>query len=138
MAYIDHTPNDKGITLVEVMASVLVFMVGVMAMMAVFTASLRMSKQSTYVYKAHNLAKEHIETLKAVDFTLVATAGEADTIVDENGNADPAGEYRRTTVVTTPYNGHADLAMVTVSVNYTSRGAINPTPMQMTTLILDT
>lgn len=136
MTYYRH--NARGVSLIEVMGAVLVFMVGVTAMISVFIASMRMSKESGYAYNAFNISKKHMETLRAMDFSLLAAANETDTVLDANGDGDPDGEYRRSTTVTTPYNGQADLASVTISVNYTSHGQVNQTPMLLTTVILDT
>lgn len=128
--------GQKGTTLIEVMGSVMVFMIGVTAMMSVYLASMRMSKESGYAYTAFNLAKKHIETLRATSFNDLAVAAEQDVVLDAEGNADPDGEYHRSTTVTTPYSGHADLARVTVSVQYTLHGTLNATPTQLTTVIM--
>ena len=126
----------QGFTIVEVMGSVLVFMFGITAVLAVYIATMRMSKESTYVYAAHNLAKQHLEELRATTFSDLAAAAELDTVLDADGEANPDGEYHRATTVTTPFNGHADLAAITVTVQYTSHGAVNTTPVSLSTVIV--
>lgn len=133
-----HRINDRGITLIEVMGSILVFMICAVSLLGVFTASKKISKQSSCAYNAYNLAKQRVELLKTVSFSTVANAGENDVRLNADGTPDEEGDYSRTTVVAANYRGHNDLTQVIVSVYYTFAGEFSPNPMSVTTVILDT
>lgn len=128
--------NSRGVTLLELLGSVLVFMIVSTSVLSVYLNSMKLSKEASYVYTAHTLAKKHLELLRAADFQSLGNAQETDTRIDAEGVPDDAaGEYYRTTAVVTPYNGKTDLAQVTVSVKYTVKGAVNPTPLSLTTVL---
>lgn len=127
--------NTGGSTLIEVMGAVLVFMIGISALLGVFYASAAMAKRAEYAYTAYNIAKNHVEDLKAFSFTDLAIANETASVVDENGVSDSNGEYIRTTAITTSYNSDASLTKIDVQVWYVLRGVQSQTPMQLTTVI---
>ena len=127
--------NDKGATLIEVMGAVLVFMIGISALLGVFYASGAMAKRAQYAYTAYNIAKNHIEDLRAFSFNDLAVANEAASVVDQNGVNDPSGQYIRTTTITTSYNSDANLTKIDVQVWYVLRGIQSQTPMQLTTVV---
>ena len=130
--------NDRGITLIEIMGSVLIFMTCTGALMSTMIASKKLSLQSANAYDAYNLAKKRVELLKSVAFTAVANASESDIRIDADGEDDPDGDYSRTTVVTPNYDGRDDLTQVDVTVYYTLNGEFSPTPMEVTTVLVDT
>ena len=127
--------DNRGLTLFEVMLSVFIFIISISAVMSVYLSSMRMSKESTYAYTAFNLAKMHLEELRAMSFSDLAAANELDTVLDADGDPNIEGEYHRATAVQTPYNGHSDLASITVTVQYTSRGKVNTTPVTLASVI---
>ena len=129
-----HKKKAGGATLIELMGSVLIFMLGLIAVMTVFQQSASSGHRSDYTYTAYNIAKNHIERLKAVNFNTLSSAGETETLVDQNGSPDPNGLYTRSTIVT-PYPGYtSNLMQVDVSVFYTLQGQKN-TPTTITALI---
>ena len=139
--------DDKGATLIELMGTVLVFMIGISALLGVFYASSAMAKRAEHAYTAYNIAKNHIEDLKSFSFSDLTATNEDKSVVDENGVSAvglSSGLYVRTTTVTPSYNGDASLALVDVQVWYfltqSDRqiflaGTTNPTPVEMTTVI---
>lgn len=127
--------NEKGITLVEIMAAILLFLLGIAALLGVITQSGQSAKKAGLTYKAHNLAKSHLETLRSASFNDLSSATETATVINEQGVADQDGGFIRNTTVTTNYTGDAGLTYVKVSVNYAYRGVQNPSPMEASTVI---
>lgn len=127
--------QNAGFTLVEVMAAVFIFMIGIVGILGVSVESMRMGKRSEMAYTAYNLAKNHLETLRAMPFSDVASAGETETILDETGVADDDGDFIRSTDIVTNYSGDSDLVEATVTVSYIFQGEESPNPMEISTVI---
>lgn len=114
--------NSKGVTIVEVLAAIFVYMIGLMPLMAVMQQSQISGKQADSAYTAYTIAKNHLERLKSVNFSVLASAGETDTLIDQNGSPNTNGSYSRTTAVAMNYSGFVNLAQVAVSVTYRIQG----------------
>jgi Tfp pilus assembly protein PilV len=127
------------------MGSVVVFMVGISALLGVYFASAKMAQRAEHAYAAFNIAKSHIEDLKSYSFGDLADANETRSIVDKNGVADlTAGLYVRSTTTTPSYNSDTNLTQITVNVwPFLTRydlerflaGTTNPTSTDITTVI---
>lgn len=129
----------KGLTLVEVVLTVLVFASGLISLLAVYIQSREAGRRTDAVYTAYNLAKNHIEQLRSLDYTLLPDAAEMTAVrLDEDGTPDVNGVFLRTTSVDPAYGGNPDLTRASVSVSYLFKGAENPVPIEMTTVIHDT
>ena len=129
--------NNRGATFMEVMVAILVFGVGLEGLLNVYTQSMVMTKRADSAYTAYNLAKNHIERLKAMSFALLPSAAEPDQIpINADGDPDPDGLFLRTTTVNTGYAGNVLLTQVTVKVDYLFRGVQSGSPTQLTTVIL--
>lgn len=127
--------SNYGASLVEIIISVLIVGIAIAGVLNLFVQNISSGEAINYIYTSTNLAKSRIERLKAVDFSLLTDANETDTILDKAGVPDPEGEYRRTTVVTVPYNGDSKLACVDVTVYFTMRGVEGSVPARMTTIL---
>ncbi len=127
--------NPKGATLIETLGSVLIFMIGIEALLAVYFQSVNMGKRSEYAYTAYNLARNHIERLKVGTFSDIASAVESNELINSDGDPDPSGQYLRTTTVATNYSGNANLTQVTVSISWLNRGVQSPGSMQVSSVI---
>ena len=125
----------SGVTLVETMASVLLFALVLGAILNVAIQNMTMGKRSEYAYSAYNLAKNHLETLKAMPFSTLANAAETDTYLDATGTPNADGPFIRNTSITTSYTGDPDLVEVQVSVNYILRGSTRGDPTLLTTVV---
>ncbi len=123
--------NSNGATLIEVMISVGIFIMVLGSLLNVAVQSMRMGKRSEYVYTAFNLARNHIERLKAYDFASLSSASETSTAIDADGAPDESGLFTRSTTVSASGN----IATVTVSVSYTMSGVQSAAPMQMSCII---
>lgn len=122
-------------TLVEVMAAVLLFLLGIAALLGVITQSVQSAKKAGLAYKAHNLAKSHLEALRYVNFVDLSYGSEVATAINEQGVTDENGSFIRNTTVTTNYMGDGTLTYVKVSVNYVYKGQQSPSPMEASTVI---
>lgn len=127
--------NSKGVTIIELMVSVLIFGIGIAAIFSVCTQSVGMARKSDAAYTAYNLAKNRIETLRSVAFSDLSSAAETSTLLDAAGTPDPDGTFKRSTTVTTNYQGDANLISVDVTVSYQVRGEQSPNPLEMATVL---
>ncbi len=129
--------SNKGVTLVEIMTAVLIFLLGIAALFGVITQSVQSAKKAGLAYKAHNLAKSRLETLRSVSFSDLPSANETASAINEQGAADLNGSFVRNTTVTANYTGDGALTYVKVSVNYIYKGQQSPSPMEASTVIFN-
>lgn len=127
--------SEAGDSLLELALAVAIFALSLTMLLGVATHSRQSAVRASYAYKAHLLAKSHIERLKAYSFVQLPDAVEADTAVNEAGEEDAAGDYSRTTEVTTSYAGDPALTQVKVSVTYRIRGQDSAQPMEITEVL---
>ena len=117
--------NNKGVTLVENMVSILVFLIGIEALMASCFQGVAMAKRADYSYVAYNLAKNHLERMKLYSFANLSSSNETATPLNSDGDVDTSGSFSRTTVITPAYLGNASLTQATVTVRYIINGVQN-------------
>jgi type II secretory pathway pseudopilin PulG len=106
----------KGITLAEVIISVVLVALIVGSLIAAVSQSSVFSRRIDMVYTASSLAQRRIDLLKRLNFDQLSSAVETDVRVDARGNYDSGGNYIRTTEVTTDHDGNPYLTKVKVSV----------------------
>ena len=128
-------PSARGITLVETMASIFLFSLVLGAILEMAIQNTTMGVRSENAYRAYNLAKNHIETLKSLPFGSLASAAESNTLLDSSGVSDPDGAFKRTTTVTTNYTSDANLVQITTSVDYKVKNQFVGHPMTITTVV---
>ena len=129
--------NSRGLTLVETMMAIFLFGVVLVGMLDVCAQSMLMGKRSDLSYKAYNLAKSHLETLKTMSFGSLSSAAETDTILDGGGTPDINGDFKRNTSVNTNYNSDSHLTEVTVTVDYKVKNAFANKPTSLQTVIFE-
>lgn len=129
------TYAKKGFTVLEIMVAVSVFGVAITSLLAVYTQAATVSKRSDYAYTAYNLAKNHVERLRASSYASLSLAAEIDTRINRDGDPDGAGEYLRSTTVAANYGGNANLTQVDVQVWYEFKKVKSPQPMSLSTVI---
>ena len=127
--------NHKGATLLEISICMSLFLIGMQSLLTVTTQCMVYSKRAEYVYTAYNLAKNHMERLKAVNFSSLATAAETSTTINTDGDPDENGRFIRSTTVTSNYTGDANLVQITVSVYYVMKNVQSSKPMQISCVI---
>ena len=131
----DLKRSTRGVTLVETMAAILVFsIVGISIVNLCLQGSLT-GKRAEQAFVAYNIAKNHIEELRNVPFSSLASSTETDTALNSAGVADPEGAFLRTTSVSTSYTGDSSLTQVSVSVNYYTKGHVSQNPTTIITVL---
>ncbi len=129
--------TQGGMTLVEILGALLVFMIGIASLFAIYTQSMRMGKRGEAVHTAYNLAKNHMERLRTLNYALLPSAAETSVNINSDGDGDPNGAFIRTTTVTTNYNDSSLLTQVRVQVWYILNGAQSVKPVEITSVLLN-
>jgi len=107
--------TQSGLTLVEVVISILLIAISVVSVLAAVTQSSVFSKRIDAIYVASYLAQRRIDILKEFDFDQLypgAVESNIEIDVDDDGDAD----YRRTTEIVQNYDGNPKLIKVKVTV----------------------
>ena len=110
-----RSKNLQGLTLVEVVISILLVAISIVSVLAAVTQSSVFSKRIDAVYTASYLAQRRIDILKEFDFDQLYPAAVESNIeidIDDDGDAD----YRRTTEVVQNYAGNSKLIKIKVTV----------------------
>ena len=110
-----NSNTQRGLTLVEVVISILLIAISIVSVLAAVTQSSVFSKRIDAVYTASYLAQRRIDVLKEFEFdqldpSAIETNVEID--VDDDGDSD----YSRTTEITPNYSGNSKLTKVKVTV----------------------
>ena len=96
--------GNKGFTLIEVLITIAIFAIGVLAVASMQYGSVRNTASGDITTMAANLARAQMETLKSVpDVTALANGSDPNNPIDADGN--PGGPFTRTWVVTNPLGG---------------------------------
>ena len=127
--------SEKGISLIEAMASILLFSVMVGGILSLAVQNMTAGKRGESSYTAFNLVKSRIEVLKSLPFSSVSLAGESDTLINSVGIPEDTGKYKRTTTITTNYLGDPGLVLLSVSVDYKLKGAFVNHPVTVTSVV---
>ncbi|UCD55108.1 MAG: type II secretion system protein [Candidatus Omnitrophota bacterium] len=117
--------RKDGVTLVETLLSAAILVLVVASVLIIFVRTVDISKRIDKEYTATNLAKSRVERARTTEIThgfdSLADLNETDVIIDADGVSDPSGEYKRSTTVTTNYNGNARLTKIDATVVYKYR-----------------
>lgn len=104
--------------MVEVVVALLVFSIFIAGMTGLVLSARQAQDMARSHYIATNMAKNRLELARAIEYANIGIFSEQDVIVDANGNPDPDGGYRRTTVLGTVT---PNLVRVRVSVEVRNR-----------------
>ena len=107
--------TQSGLTLVEVVISILLIAISVVAVLAAVTQSSVFSKRIDAVYTASYLAQRRIDVLREFEFDQL-DPGAIETNVEIDIDDDGDSEYRRTTEITPSYSDNPKLIKVKVTV----------------------
>ena len=113
---VDLYRDHKGITLVEVLVSIALIALVIVAMGAALTQSSVFSKNIDTIYTASYLAQRRIDMLKRLDFDQLPGGAEDSIRIDADGNASASGHYLRTTEITPDFDGNSHLIQIKVIV----------------------
>jgi type IV pilus assembly protein PilV len=112
--------GNAGFTLIEVLITMAVFAIGVLAVASMQYWSTRNTASGDIMTTAANLARAQMETLRSVpDVTTLADGSDANNPVDADGNA--GGIYTRTWAVTNPLGGSGS-RQIAVTVRWSRYG----------------
>jgi len=127
--------SRAGFTLVELMIATSIFLVVALAFTGAYLSALRTHLMSSDYYKATCIARNRLERAKALAFDSLPLMAEEETPVDADGNPDPAGVFRRTTVVS---NSVVNCARITVQVRFPKgNGGLSDKTVDVHTMIAD-
>ena len=112
--------RDAGFTLIEVLVSLAIFSIGILAVASMQYWSVRNTTAGNILTQATNLARAQMEDMKnATNITTLTNGSDATNPIDEDGN--PGGIYTRSWVVTNPFGGSAS-RQIQVSVSWSRLG----------------
>ncbi len=112
--------GSKGFTLVEVLISLAIFSVGVLAVASMQSWSARNTSSGNIMTVATYLARAQMETLKSVpDVTTLTNGASPNNPIDADGN--PGGIFTRTWAVA-PVTGLTGCRQINVTVGWTRYG----------------
>ncbi|MBD3379490.1 MAG: hypothetical protein GF408_03400 [Candidatus Omnitrophica bacterium] len=130
--------NQSGVTLVEVMVSVVLVSMVLVSVVAIVAQSAVYSKNVDMIYLSSNLARKRMDSLKLLSFAdLSMQAPESDTKVGPDGEPDPSGDFLRTTEIEEDHSGNPYLMRVEVSVDRIVMGERSGSPVTIETLFAD-
>jgi len=128
--------NEKGITLVEVIAGMVIVTIVTLAVLSAVSQSAVLGVGADGIYNTSLVALKRVEDLRNMVFgDIPEEAPETDIEVDNDG--DGVTDYFRTTEVEEDYDGYANLLHVKVTVYRASSGVKAGGPVVMETLIAD-
>ena len=108
--------NSKGMTVVEVIISIVLIAIVVVSLFAAVTQSSVFSRRVDLIYTSSYIARSHVDALKKLNFDQVELEEETDVRVDEQGEPDLNGKYMRSTEVVNDFDANSDLKKIKVSV----------------------
>ncbi len=127
--------TNKGLSLVETMAAILIFGLVLASTLEVCAKSMVMGKRSELSFSAYSLAKSHIETLKSLPFSNLTSAAETDAVINETGVPDVDGIFKRNTAISANYENDSNLVQVTVTVDYQVKGQFANKPASLSAVV---
>jgi type IV pilus assembly protein PilV len=114
-------PGNKGFTLIEVLITMAIFSIGVLAVASMQYWSVRNTASGNVMTLAANLARAQMETLKSVPDVTSLTTGASLNPIDADGNPDPDGIFTRTWVIANPL-GTSGTRRIDVTVGWRRQG----------------
>jgi type II secretory pathway pseudopilin PulG len=131
--------NQKAMTLIEIMVSLLLVSLLVGTVLVLLLQNMKIATTIDYSYAASNIARSRIDRIRQLrrdqGFSNLAAAAETNTTVDRNGTPDPEGDFARTTTITTNFGGNADVTKIEVTVSFKGPGGVNISTVTLTSLI---
>ena len=130
-------------TLVEVVISTFLILMVMSGSYLLIVQSAELSRSSRRHYIAISLAKNRLERARNFQYNDLKLLSETDLTVNDNGNPDPNGRFRRTTLVDTNYAathglpGYLTEVIVTVKIRNPHTGLFTPDNESIRTLFTE-
>lgn len=103
----------RGFSLVEALIAIMIMAIVMGGAYTLMVQAMQMSRKARDHYVAINICKNRIERARNFQYSDLRFLAESTVVVDENGNPNTSGNYRRTTSVNTNYS--ANLTEMTVT-----------------------
>lgn len=126
-----------GMTLVEVVVSTFLIVMVMSGAYLLIIQSSELSRSSRRHYIAISLAKNRLERARNFLYNDLKLMAETDLTVNDNGNPDPDGRFRRTTTVNTNYSETLTEVIVTVKIRNPHTGLFTPDNETIRTLLTE-
>ena len=133
----------RGMTLTEVVIATGLILTVMASSYVLIIQSAELSRSARRHYIAISLAKNRLERARNFLYNDLKLMAETDLTVNDNGNPDPAGRFRRTTVVDTNYaaahglSGYLTEVTVTVKIRNPHTGLFTPDNETIRTLFTE-
>lgn len=101
----------EGFTLVEAMIAILVFGICITGLCRLLIVTKETSDRARDHYVAVNIAKNRIEHARSFEFDQLSSFVENNTVVEDSGNPDSSGGFRRTTTVSNVSTGLVEIVV---------------------------
>ena len=121
--------KKDGLTLLESIVAVCIFGIAIAGICALVVSARELNDRARLHYTAINIAKNRLEKARTLNFSTLSLFQENGTIVDYNGNPDPNGAFRRTTVIS---NVATNLVEIIITVDIRNRVTLGFTGEQET------
>lgn len=124
-----------GFTLVELMVSSIIFIIFCLVFLNAAIGAMASQQFACDYYKALAIARNRIQRVRTFEYASLPLMNENQTPVDGLGNANPTGQFQRTTLVAVHTNGVPNLYKITVQVSYPgARRVASAQPVEINTL----
>jgi len=121
--FLSKFSSSSGVTLIELMVSLFVFAVGMLAVTAMCLMSVHGNSLTNRMTQANFLAQSKMEMMLSVSIVSDLDALDGETVNDLDGNGDAGGNYSRIVDVATDAS-NPDIRWITVNVNWSdSKGS---------------
>lgn len=131
-----RSKTTSGFTLVEMMVAGTIFLLFSAGFFTAFITAMGAQRMATNHYRALCLARNRIQHARAMEYSSLDLLAETFNAVDESGNPDPVGRFRRSTIIGPDTNTTAKISQITVQVWFPAhRGRLSSAPVVQSTLI---
>lgn len=127
-----YSQSKKGFTLAEMLIASMIFLFISTAFTACLLTALGAQTMAADYYKAVCLARNRVQRSRTLAFNNISMMAESNVAIDDDGNLDSSGSFRRTTIVS---NISAVCIEVEVEVYFPTRQGLSPTPVEAKTMI---
>ena len=127
----------RGMTLTEVVISTAIILIVLASSYVLVVRAAELSRSARRHYIAISLAKNRIERARNFLYDDLKLMAESDLTVNDNGNPDPNGRFRRTTNVNTNFAAGLTEVIVTVKIRNPHTGLFTPDNESIRTLFTE-
>ena len=127
----------RGMTLAEVVVATFLILLVMGSAYALIVRSSEMSRSARRHYIAISLAKNRLERARNFLYNDLKLMAETDLTVNDNGNPDPEGRFRRTTTVNPAFATNLTEVIVTVKIRNPHTGLFTPDNETIRTLFTE-